>query len=36
MSYNFQTENLVDVSYAVARQILEDFPFIPVKYEDGT
>jgi TonB-linked SusC/RagA family outer membrane protein len=36
LSYNYQTENLVDVSDAVARQIVEDFPFLPVKYEDGT
>ena len=36
LSYNSQTENLVDVSDAVARQMVEDFPFLPVKYEDGT
>jgi TonB-dependent starch-binding outer membrane protein SusC len=36
LSYNFQNENLVDVSDAVARQIVEDFPFMPVRYEDGT
>ncbi|MEP0712256.1 TonB-dependent receptor [Algoriphagus sp.] len=36
LSYNNQTENLVDVSDAVARQMVEDFPFLPVKYEDGT
>ncbi|MDH5380033.1 MAG: TonB-dependent receptor, partial [Cyclobacteriaceae bacterium] len=36
LSYNNQTENLVDVSDAVARQIVEDFPFLPVKYDDGT
>lgn len=36
LSYNYQTENLVDVSDAVARQIVEDFPFLPVRYEDGT
>ena len=36
LSYNNQTENLVDVSDAVARQIVEDFPFLPVKYPDGT
>lgn len=35
LSYNSQTENLVDVSDAVARQIVEDFPFLPVKYADG-
>lgn len=36
LSYNNQSENLVDVNDAVARQIVEDFPFLPVKYEDGT
>ncbi|MDN5216480.1 TonB-dependent receptor [Fulvivirgaceae bacterium BMA12] len=36
LSYNNQSENLVDVSDAVARQIVEDFPFLPVRYEDGT
>ncbi len=36
LSYNNQKENLVDVSDAVARQIVEDFPFLPVKYADGT
>ncbi|WP_428655759.1 SusC/RagA family TonB-linked outer membrane protein [Runella sp.] len=36
LSYNNQTENLVDINDAVARQIVEDFPFLPVKYEDGT
>lgn len=36
LSYNNQNENLVDISDAVARQIVEDFPFLPVKYEDGT
>jgi TonB-linked SusC/RagA family outer membrane protein len=36
LSYNNQNENLVDVSDAVARQIVEDFPFLPVKYADGT
>ncbi|WP_339925597.1 TonB-dependent receptor [uncultured Cyclobacterium sp.] len=36
LSYNSQSENLVDVSDAVPRQIVEDFPFLPVKYEDGT
>jgi TonB-dependent SusC/RagA subfamily outer membrane receptor len=35
LSYNSQTENLVDVSDAVARQIVEDFPFLPVKYEES-
>ena len=36
LSYNNQIENLVDVNDAVPRQIVEDFPFLPVKYEDGT
>ncbi|MEP6737740.1 MAG: TonB-dependent receptor [Chryseolinea sp.] len=35
LSYNHQTENLVDISDQVARQIVEDFPFLPVRYEDG-
>lgn len=35
LSYNNQTENLVDINDAVARQIVEDFPFLPVKYADG-
>ncbi|AKD56700.1 SusC/RagA family TonB-linked outer membrane protein [Spirosoma radiotolerans] len=34
MSYNYQTENLVDINDAVARQIVEDFPFLPVRYPD--
>ena len=32
ISYNNQSENLVDINDAVARQIVEDFPFLPVKY----
>lgn len=36
IAYNSQTENLVDINDAVARQIVEDFPFLPVTYEDGT
>ncbi|WP_341226169.1 TonB-dependent receptor [uncultured Arcticibacterium sp.] len=36
LSYNNQTENVVDINDAVARQIVEDFPFLPVRYEDGT
>ncbi|MFD2936660.1 SusC/RagA family TonB-linked outer membrane protein [Spirosoma flavum] len=35
LSYNNQSENLVDINDAVARQIVEDFPFLPVKYADG-
>ncbi len=36
LSYNNQTENVVDQNDAIARQIVEDFPFLPVNYEDGT
>nr|WP_305952264.1 TonB-dependent receptor [Emticicia oligotrophica] len=36
LAYNNQSENLVDVNDAVARQIVEDFPFLPVQYADGT
>ncbi len=36
LSYNNQSENLVDISDQVARQIVEDFPFLPVRYPDGT
>jgi TonB-linked SusC/RagA family outer membrane protein len=36
LSYNNQSENLVDVNDAVARQIVEDFPFLPVRYPNGT
>ncbi|MHA8070709.1 SusC/RagA family TonB-linked outer membrane protein [Aquirufa ecclesiirivi] len=36
LAYNNQTENLSDVNDAVSRQIVEDFPFLPVKYTDGT
>ncbi|MBU6220737.1 MAG: TonB-dependent receptor [Bacteroidetes bacterium] len=36
LSYNNQSERLSDVNDAVSRQIVEDFPFLPVKYEDGT
>ena len=35
LSYNNQSENLVDINDAVARQIVEDFPFLPVTYSDG-
>ena len=35
LSYNNQGENLVDVNDAVARQIVEDFPFLPVRYPNG-
>lgn len=36
LSYGNQSENIVDQSDAVPRQIVEDFPFLPVRYEDGT
>lgn len=36
ISYTNQEENIVDQSDAVPRQIVEDFPFLPVKYADGT
>ncbi len=36
LSYTNQGENLVDQSDQVARSIVEDFPFMPVRYEDGT
>lgn len=36
LSYNNQAENLVDISDAVPRQMVEDFPFLPVQYPDGT
>jgi len=36
LAYNNQTERLSDVNDAVSRQIVEDFPFLPVKYDDGT
>ncbi len=36
LSYTNQEENIVDQSDAVPRQIVEDFPFLPVRYADGT
>jgi TonB-linked SusC/RagA family outer membrane protein len=36
LGYTNQSENLVDINDAVARQIVEDFPFLPVKYADGS
>lgn len=35
LSYNNQSENLVDITDQVGRQIVEDFPFLPVRYADG-
>lgn len=34
LSYNNQEDRLVDINDAVARQIVEDFPFLPVRYPD--
>ena len=36
LAYNNQSENIVDQNDAIARQIVEDFPFLPVTYQDGT
>lgn len=36
LSYTNQEENIVDQSDAVPRQIVEDFPFLPVQYPNGT
>ncbi len=36
LSYNYQTENNVDYSDQVPRRMVEDFPFLPVYYSDGT
>lgn len=35
LSYNYQTENLADTNDQVPRRMVEDFPFLPVKYESG-
>ena len=35
LSYNYQTENLADTNDEVPRRMVEDFPFLPVKYENG-
>ncbi|WP_246082231.1 SusC/RagA family TonB-linked outer membrane protein [Spirosoma lacussanchae] len=35
LAYNNQSENIVDQNDAVARQIVEDFPFLPVTYPDN-
>jgi len=36
LAYNNQSERLSDVNDAVSRQIVEDFPWLPVRYADGT
>ncbi|MDT7827638.1 TonB-dependent receptor [Pricia sp. S334] len=35
LSYNYQTENLADTNDQVPRRMVEDFPFLPVRYPDG-
>ena len=35
LSYNNQSENMSDINDAVPRQIVEDFPFLPVRYQNG-
>ncbi|MBM1106349.1 TonB-dependent receptor [Aurantibacter crassamenti] len=35
LSYNSQTENLADTNDQVPRRMVEDFPFLPVKYDGG-
>jgi len=36
LNYLTQEENLVDFDYLPMREIAESFPFLPVKYPDGT
>ncbi|MFB9296501.1 SusC/RagA family TonB-linked outer membrane protein [Persicitalea jodogahamensis] len=36
LSYNNQAENIVDQNDQVARRMVEDFPFMPAKFPDGT
>jgi len=36
LSYNNQGENIVDQNDQVARRMVEDFPFMPAKFPDGT
>ena len=36
LSYNFQKENIVDYDDQVPRRMVEDFPFLPVYYDDGS
>lgn len=36
LNYNYQSENNVDYNDQVPRRMVEDFPFLPVYYEDGT
>ncbi|MEM1136785.1 MAG: SusC/RagA family TonB-linked outer membrane protein [Bacteroidota bacterium] len=36
LSYNYQSENNVDYNDQIPRRMVEDFPFLPVYYADGT
>ncbi len=36
LNYNFQSENNVDFNDQIPRRMVEDFPFLPVYYSDGT
>ena len=36
LAYNNQSERMSDVNDAVSRQIVEDFPYLPVTYADGS
>ena len=36
ISYNYQSENNVDYNDQIPRRMVEDFPFLPVYYSDGT
>ena len=36
IAYNNQSERMSDVNDAVSRQIVEDFPYLPVTYADGS
>ncbi|NNE78255.1 MAG: TonB-dependent receptor [Pricia sp.] len=35
LSYNYQSENLADTNDQVPRRMVEDFPFLPVRYPAG-
>jgi TonB-linked SusC/RagA family outer membrane protein len=36
LNYNYQSENNVDYNDQIPRRMVEDFPFLPVYYSDGT
>ncbi|MEM9325174.1 MAG: TonB-dependent receptor [Bacteroidota bacterium] len=36
LNYNVQEENNVDFNDQIPRRMVEDFPFLPVRYADGT